>query len=424
MGDTTGCVMDEYFIYDSDSTPIDLPVTLTELLDDLSIPGSFSSRFSSEYNGSAVPSVRHSIDDGCVDITVDHVAHKLDDVTLGDKGITALAATPYYLPLPVATVPAASHQYTRWSTPICRFERGQVASSVCPDIQGQLSGMYSNPGVDHDIAYPGTTYDKPASDGDKSVGHTTTYSGDSQEWDSMARSVPSGVSTLSTMPDGYNPHSLTFDGTVRNMHFGYPGLQHSYLAMAKSGLVPVQPHPTNRSRPDKAANAGPSGEPSVSTDFSKLSSEKLNAENEFRRTSLCKYWQRGICQNADCNFAHGKKELKGTVGVWKTTLCHHWMNGTCRMGADCRHAHGEEELQPKNIPLNVLKNKILNTIRLQESAYNAIGHHSQHNKNRKKSSANPSTPVAAASSSVNDKPSESAGPNRRSKRRTANKATG
>uniref|UniRef100_A0A3B0NCY6 Zinc finger-like regulatory protein, putative n=1 Tax=Theileria annulata TaxID=5874 RepID=A0A3B0NCY6_THEAN len=86
----------------------------------------------------------------------------------------------------------------------------------------------------------------------------------------------------------------------------------------------------------------------------------------FKKTSLCKYWQRGICANDDCNFAHGKKELRSTIGVWRTTICHHWKTGVCRVGKDCRHAHGEEELQPKNIPANVLKNKLLNSARKYE----------------------------------------------------------
>ncbi|UKK02340.1 hypothetical protein MACK_001697 [Theileria orientalis] len=86
----------------------------------------------------------------------------------------------------------------------------------------------------------------------------------------------------------------------------------------------------------------------------------------FKKTSLCKYWQRGICANDECNFAHGKKELRSTIGVWRTTICHHWKTGVCRVGSDCRHAHGEEELQPKNIPANVLKNKLLNSARKYE----------------------------------------------------------
>ncbi|KAK2195317.1 bifunctional Zinc finger [Babesia duncani] len=91
-----------------------------------------------------------------------------------------------------------------------------------------------------------------------------------------------------------------------------------------------------------------------------------DAKYGFRRTSICKYWQRGICVNKNCNFAHGKDELQSTIGVWKTTICHYWKSGNCRIGAKCRHAHGEEELQPKNIPAHVLKNKLLHSSRRKE----------------------------------------------------------
>ncbi|BAM39800.1 uncharacterized protein TOT_020000071 [Theileria orientalis strain Shintoku] len=113
----------------------------------------------------------------------------------------------------------------------------------------------------------------------------------------------------------------------------------------------------------------PSG-PEVGVTFTKMENIPSTMPDDpnlgFKKTSLCKYWQRGICANDDCNFAHGKKELRSTIGVWRTTICHHWKTGVCRVGNDCRHAHGEEELQPKNIPANVLKNKLLNSARKYE----------------------------------------------------------
>ncbi|SCP06172.1 zinc finger protein, putative [Plasmodium ovale] len=81
-------------------------------------------------------------------------------------------------------------------------------------------------------------------------------------------------------------------------------------------------------------------------------------KNDLRKTSICKYWLKGICANIDCNFAHGEHELKYTYGVYKTTICKHWKkNGLCSSGINCRHAHGENELQPKILPIHLLKKK-------------------------------------------------------------------
>ncbi|SCO74826.1 zinc finger protein, putative [Plasmodium vivax] len=83
-----------------------------------------------------------------------------------------------------------------------------------------------------------------------------------------------------------------------------------------------------------------------------------NPKNELKKTSLCKYWLKGVCANVVCNFAHGEQELKYTYGVYKTTICKHWKrDGFCSSGINCRHAHGEGELQPKNLPLHLLRKK-------------------------------------------------------------------
>ncbi|EUD65885.1 hypothetical protein C922_03609 [Plasmodium inui San Antonio 1] len=83
-----------------------------------------------------------------------------------------------------------------------------------------------------------------------------------------------------------------------------------------------------------------------------------NSKDELKKTSLCKYWIKGMCANVECNFAHGEQELKYTHGVYKTTICKNWKRyGICSSGINCRHAHGESELQPKNLPLHLLKRK-------------------------------------------------------------------
>nr|PIM02623.1 zinc finger (CCCH type) motif-containing protein [Toxoplasma gondii COUG] len=77
---------------------------------------------------------------------------------------------------------------------------------------------------------------------------------------------------------------------------------------------------------------------------------ELQKKLELRKTSLCKYWLKGKCENDDCNFAHGEHELQSTEGVYKTTICKYWKQGTCHSGSSCRHAHGEADLRPEKLP--------------------------------------------------------------------------
>ncbi|PFH36404.1 zinc finger (CCCH type) motif-containing protein [Besnoitia besnoiti] len=77
---------------------------------------------------------------------------------------------------------------------------------------------------------------------------------------------------------------------------------------------------------------------------------ELQKKLELRKTSLCKYWLKGKCENEDCNFAHGEHELQSTEGVYKTTICKYWKQGACYSGNSCRHAHGEADLRPEKLP--------------------------------------------------------------------------
>ncbi|KAL8274592.1 hypothetical protein Esti_001495 [Eimeria stiedai] len=75
--------------------------------------------------------------------------------------------------------------------------------------------------------------------------------------------------------------------------------------------------------------------------------DELQKKLELRKTSLCKYWRKGKCENEDCSFAHGEDELQSTAGVFKTTICKYWRQGCCHSGQLCRHAHGEADLRPE-----------------------------------------------------------------------------
>ncbi|EDO08608.1 Zinc finger C-x8-C-x5-C-x3-H type domain containing protein [Babesia bovis T2Bo] len=407
MADARTCTVDEYYNCDSDSTPIDLPATLTELLDDLSIPGSLSSRYGSDCNdGSSIPSMRQSIEDASVDIATEHVTNRLSELKFPSSTLPHPDVSPFYIPLPVRSVPISGAPYQHMRSPICRFQQGHAPTTVYNGMHNQVPGYYPKP-INNDLTpftEAANCYERTTSDCEKSVGQRTVYSSENHEWDEMTRGLSTSVSTLSGIQDGYEYLSPSVDATLRNMQTGFGSIDYKY--MPNGSMVP---HPReqmytiiNGQTPDHGGN---DKKTMKQVEFSILSSAKLNAANEFRRTSLCKYWQRGICQNIDCNFAHGKKELKGTVGVWKTTLCHHWKNGTCRIGIDCRHAHGEEELQPKNVPLNVIKNKLLNTILRDDIANNRVGANSSNQPVKAKMSSLEATKEASSKElTTNSKP--------------------
>lgn len=85
---------------------------------------------------------------------------------------------------------------------------------------------------------------------------------------------------------------------------------------------------------------------------------ELQKKLELRKTSLCKYWLKGKCENEDCNFAHGEHELQSTDGVYKTTICKYWKQGACYSGSSCRHAHGEEDLRPERLPPHLERKRL------------------------------------------------------------------
>ncbi|EER19790.1 hypothetical protein Pmar_PMAR012234 [Perkinsus marinus ATCC 50983] len=46
---------------------------------------------------------------------------------------------------------------------------------------------------------------------------------------------------------------------------------------------------------------------------------------------------------SNCQYAHGRSELRCTREVYKTSLCRFWLKGKCGPAVNCRHAHGEDE---------------------------------------------------------------------------------
>ncbi|ORM41787.1 uncharacterized protein BXIN_0602 [Babesia sp. Xinjiang] len=366
MEDNTGCTVGDYFDnYDSDSTPIGLPVTLTDLLDDLSIAGSLSSFCDSGRNGNRITSKQPN-PVAVADEVTETFNELLKNMSLGGAGNESLSTQTYESAFPKGNPLDAFNPYPQWATPIAHFQVNSKQSSSSKETCDAISEMFTTnlSGDASALILSPYNCDRSQSDCDKSIGQSTTYG---PEWDLVAPGLSTSVSTLSGIPDLYNNHCYSLEESLRNMQLDFAKVDDVLASKLNETLLKSEAFDILRPKVDHSAESTQVEEPpQESFEHRLLRSVKLNGANEFRRTSICKYWQRGICQNSDCNFAHGKKELKGTVGVWKTTLCHHWKNGTCRIGADCRHAHGEEELQPKNIPLHILKNRLLNTIRREK----------------------------------------------------------
>lgn len=64
---------------------------------------------------------------------------------------------------------------------------------------------------------------------------------------------------------------------------------------------------------------------------------------DFRKTRICKAFEKGECKDPDCDFAHGQDEVRPIPGRTKS-LCVNFVRGECKEGETCRFAHEVEEL--------------------------------------------------------------------------------
>jgi hypothetical protein len=99
------------------------------------------------------------------------------------------------------------------------------------------------------------------------------------------------------------------------------------------------------------------GYPTIQTSSKKISKEKPqdsyrnfhakpSISNRLRKTKLCRNFERGCCfKGANCDFAHGKEDLRYVPSFYKTQMCHAFLAGRrCLKGPQCRFAHGPHEL--------------------------------------------------------------------------------
>jgi len=105
-------------------------------------------------------------------------------------------------------------------------------------------------------------------------------------------------------------------------------------------------------------------------------------DEQFYKTQLCWYWQRGCCTRQVCRFAHGEAELRrapdltrtamcrsviqgrkcqdptceyahrlcevrATNSYYKTAMCEFFRSGFCKLRQSCRYAHSADELRPR-----------------------------------------------------------------------------
>lgn len=102
-----------------------------------------------------------------------------------------------------------------------------------------------------------------------------------------------------------------------------------------------------------------------STDKAVAAAAAPNKDSKHYKTTLCQFYLQGPCKNGDrCNYAHGTSELRTSTGdcaaeigqsvsaskgdkkAYKTTLCAKFVTyGDCPFGANCNFAHGVKELR-------------------------------------------------------------------------------
>lgn len=101
-----------------------------------------------------------------------------------------------------------------------------------------------------------------------------------------------------------------------------------------------------------------SGETAVLEDLQRREQKHApssEGSRDLAKTKLCFDFRRGRCKTSDCNFAHGRSELRLVEGVHKTSLCRWWVAGKCRADESCRYAHGEEDLRLASVPCSRAK---------------------------------------------------------------------
>lgn len=90
-----------------------------------------------------------------------------------------------------------------------------------------------------------------------------------------------------------------------------------------------------RTSEGSAADAGSDG-----------SGSRTTFRQQFYKTTLCRFYQRGCTKGARCCFAHGVKELQQAPDLTKTSLCPRWKSFCCELSSEeCPFAHGWAELR-------------------------------------------------------------------------------
>lgn len=77
------------------------------------------------------------------------------------------------------------------------------------------------------------------------------------------------------------------------------------------------------------------------------SESEIRPSPDFRKTKLCRMFQKGLCHDNNCRRAHGEHERRIVDQFYKTKLCKYWRDqGTCIRGSECYFAHNESEMKP------------------------------------------------------------------------------
>ncbi|CDR93836.1 Zinc finger C-x8-C-x5-C-x3-H type domain containing protein, putative [Babesia bigemina] len=355
--------------YDDDLTPLGLPVTLNDLLDELSPPPSAHSKPPSSKNDEHYSSLRHYVEG----LSSEEVDETINDVlkNLSLRAGTSPLPPPGNLvgPLQDDATPTLDFSNSDWTSQTGRFSFGENHTALRHPTFNPLEQAYDSRDTFESLSTHWTSYydDANRSECDFSSGNAAYAATEVGISDMAPPGLSASSSTLYSWPDARSNSCKALTESLRNIQFQVAKVEQALTCAMNETSPAASRQPPPPAKPPMFYKRANDENSMISTQNAALMmGVKLNAPNEFWRTSICKYWQRGVCENTNCNFAHGKKELKATIGVWKTTPCHHWKNGTCRVGRFCRHAHGEAELQPMNMPVHLLRNRVMNALRASD----------------------------------------------------------
>lgn len=156
---------------------------------------------------------------------------------------------------------------------------------------------------------------------------------------------------------------------IENGHGGYVGIDREHQAMNSNKIEPERGGFLGMDRDPQASQTPPgfpAGHPMQTADRGFLGQDacketdttaaelgfQMQLRQQFRRqfmkTQLCRYHlsMGGCRKGAGCEFAHDQEELTAAPDLRRTSICRDWQEGRCQETAEtCKFAHGNAMLR-------------------------------------------------------------------------------